>query len=155
MSNYRIHCLFFRLQLAGLAKTESYKEQCIKGTRKQVLSIAIYTLRTFINSLCKKPGSRKTQELLRAVPCIKAGSPEFNKCNVRYIDALDYVATSGKEFKAQMATVCCGYYQLFGCLRRAGARTRGCSEKTTEMIVDIIKINADGVVSGGHQFNLI
>ena len=94
-----------RLESQLLAKGDSYKNACMHGQQKQVFSVVIYTVKQFIKQFCKRPNSKKTQELIKAMPCVYGASKGLHRCLLKYSGLLDGIA-KWTDFKQQVAHLC-------------------------------------------------
>lgn len=137
---------------------DAYKNQCLTGQFKQLASIFIYSVRFMITTYCKNLNSRKVKDLLSSASCANTATKDYLTCNNDYVDlllALEEAETregtsgSSGSSKRALATVCCGYTEIFKCIKAQGAKhqKKGCSEDKVEKNSDYIRGFFDNAVS--------
>lgn len=91
------------MELVG--KLEDYKDKCLKGQTKQVVSVAIYSIKNLFNQYCKNRNAKRTKDLVASAKCANAASQGYLKCNNDYTELLMAV-TSSKDSKQKLAQLC-------------------------------------------------
>ena len=137
-----------------LARLEDYKEQCLKAQSKQIVSVIVYSIKASITKYCKNPNAKHSKELIISAQCANSASHEYLNCNNNYIDLLMAVEDS-KDSKLQLAQMCCGYVEVFKCIREGAARhPKVCSEEKVEINSNYIRgyfDNAINVICGEYN----
>lgn len=125
-------------QLNMIARLEDYKSSCLKDRSKQTVAIIIYSMKNVVGTYCRNPNSKRTTELINSASCANEATTEYARCNSEYIDLLLAVENS-KDAKQQLVQLCCGYVEVFKCIRSSAASLAGCTESQVEANVNYIR----------------
>lgn len=145
-------------QYSLVSQLDAYKNQCLKGRPKQLVSIVIYSIRALGVTYCRNPNSRKSKDLIGSASCANHATKDYLTCNNNYVDlllALDEAeaknggGTPEANSKRALAQVCCGYVEIFKCIKAQGAKhsSGGCTETKVEKNADYIRGFFDNAVN--------
>ncbi|KAJ6217910.1 hypothetical protein RDWZM_009067 [Blomia tropicalis] len=103
--------------------------------------------------ICKNMASKRVKNLLKSAVCANDASNEYNKCNINYIDLLLDVENS-KDSKQKLIHVCCGYVEVFQCVRAKATSFPSCGPDEIEANVNFIRgffDNANSLICGEYS----
>ncbi len=83
----------------------AYTKQCLTPFGRDSAAVLLHSVRNELKTTCKGGRlNKKAEDLLNAAPCANAGLAEFQKCNIRAIDA--YMGLLQLEEKMRIPTAC-------------------------------------------------
>ncbi len=89
---------------------EAYKSQCLVSRTRQIVAVVVYSMKNMVRMYCRRPNSKRTQELLSSTPCANAAHNGYYQCQRRYRDELvtvdELMVTDTDQGKLYLAQIC-------------------------------------------------
>ncbi|KAF7488753.1 hypothetical protein SSS_08140 [Sarcoptes scabiei] len=120
-----------------VAKLENYKNLCLKNQAKSVVAVIIFSIKQVTNTYCKHINSKKTAALIDSTVCANLATNDYHKCNKQYIQKL-IASQNMKQGRDRFVQTCCGYFQIFDCVRAEAAKYPECTPERVELNVEYI-----------------
>jgi len=97
----------YRGQSTIIHKLDSYKDHCLQGKRKQVISVATYQMRSWNNLYCRNPDSKQSRKLFESATCANEAASGYRECSNQFAIRLERIKNqSNSSHSIVVANMC-------------------------------------------------